>query len=282
MKLTEFMPSQLGLSGAMMGFTSSQSANEVKSRSTSTTETRGVSFNVDVPAGEGRIVSTVTTQTSTDNVFKALLGVQGTVGIEVDPAWYLPNRHWWIYDIEKVFPNATASREIIRSRIDTKVDNIIRKIDGHKVGDILECHSVAFLHPTPEGALLTEALSAELADNIGCEEALDLESESPAPSNFTAVLVVQINFRNASTITHQDRQNKVTSLRMMVQSRIQPEGCIGIIGGVVWQPSPQEMTQATLRIPFDPNRITRNGLIEQFVQLNRGIAWGGSPRFNFI
>ncbi|KAG9044451.1 hypothetical protein FS837_008124 [Tulasnella sp. UAMH 9824] len=272
----------LGLSGAMMGFTSSQSASEVKAHSTSTAETRKVSFDVEVPAGEGRAVSTVTTRTSTDNVFRAMLGVQGTVGIEVDPAWYLPNHHWWIYNIEKVFPNATASREIIRSRIDTKVDNIIRRIDGHKVGDIVECRSVVFPHPTPDGALLTEKLGGNLVENIGCEAALDFESESPAPSAFTAELVIQIDFRDTHPIDHGDRLSQVTALHMMVQAQIQPTGCIGVIGGVIWLPNTEEMTEATFSIPFDPTRITRDGLIEQFVQLKRTIAWNGSHQVNFI
>ncbi|KIO17889.1 hypothetical protein M407DRAFT_32424 [Tulasnella calospora MUT 4182] len=263
----------LGLSGAMMGFTATQSAAEVKSRSYSRTETRGVSFAVDVPAGEGRIVSSATTQTSTDNVFRALIGVQGTVGIEVDPAWYLPNHYWWFYNIENVFPDASAKSEITRSRIDTKVDNIIRKLDNHKAGEILECHSLISPEPTLGIALLT--------DNVGCEVADPPELDSPALAAFTGSLAVRVDFRGTQPIAVERRALILQTLAIRVQARIQPLGCIGFIGMINWQPDWQTKEQATFRIPFDPAMINRNNLTLQFLQAANSVGWGGSHIITF-
>ncbi|KIO32009.1 hypothetical protein M407DRAFT_4728 [Tulasnella calospora MUT 4182] len=263
----------LGLSGAMMGFNATQSAAEVKSRSYSRTETRGVSFAVDVPAGEGRIVSAATTQTSTDNVFRALIGVQGTVGIEVDPAWYLPNHYWWFYNIENVFPDASTKSEIIRSRIDTKVDNIIRKLDHHKAGEILEYHNLISPEPTLGIALLT--------DNVGCEMDVPLELDSPALSAFTGTLTVHVDFRGTQPIAVERRALILQTLAVRVQSRIQPLGCIGFIGIINWQPDLHAKEQATFRIPFDPTRIDRNNLTLQFLQAANSVAWGGSHLITF-
>ncbi|KAG8917309.1 hypothetical protein FRC00_013788 [Tulasnella sp. 408] len=153
----------LGMGGTLRGFTAVESANEVKSRSTSTDETHKVSIDIDVPAGEGRNVSIRTTQRSTEYVYRALLGVKGTVGIEVDPAWYQRNQYWWIYPAECAFPNASVSREIVKTYIETNVETLIREIYRDKVGDILECRSVVFPRPTSDEALLTETRADNFA-----------------------------------------------------------------------------------------------------------------------
>ncbi|KAG8917310.1 hypothetical protein FRC00_013789, partial [Tulasnella sp. 408] len=74
--------------------------------------------------------------------------------------------------------------------------------------------------------------------------------------------MVQLDFGGTDLIDRGDRLSKVTALNMIVQARIQPIGCVGSIGGVIWLPNTEEMTLATFRIPFDPVRITRDGLIE--------------------
>ncbi|KIO32008.1 hypothetical protein M407DRAFT_216521 [Tulasnella calospora MUT 4182] len=270
--VTEFTPIQLGKKGPIK-FTATETEADIQSSSSSQTESRHFPFTLDVPAGEGRIICSTTTQTSTDTVFRAVIGVQGTVGIEINPAWYRPNYYKYIHKIEDVFPHATAKSEIIRSHLDTKVDTIIRKADKREAGDIIEYRSPI----SPERIID----AAPLTNNIGDWLNRSLMHGSPAPADFTCDVTVRIDFRNEDPIPVNKRDVIVQALILGIQSSIQPQGCIGSIEGATWKPDREAHEQGIFCIPFDPTRISRNNLILEFLKTASGLAWNGPHVIHF-
>jgi hypothetical protein len=119
---------KLGLGGAMAGFNASMSAEQIKNKSDSVVDNRERAHSLIVPAGEGRLVEEKTTVTSVATLYEAALRAEGTVGIVVDPAWYKPNDHYIIYNIEDAFPNAEATSRIARISISTATEQKISKM----------------------------------------------------------------------------------------------------------------------------------------------------------
>jgi hypothetical protein len=130
---------KLGIGGAMAGFNASMSAEEVQKKSKTMVDKRESSFPVIVPAGEGRLVEEKTTVTSVATLYEATLRAEGTVGIEVEPAWYKVNVHYWYNNIEDAFPNAEATSRIARNSISTAIGTKILKMPkrGDEEAEIL-------------------------------------------------------------------------------------------------------------------------------------------------
>jgi hypothetical protein len=116
----------------MFGFSASMTAEEVHDKSSTSIETREVKFDLIVPAREGRLVREKTIVTSVRTVYEAAIRAEGTVGIEFDPGFWSLNRCYWLYEIEKAFPDAEERSRIALNTINTRTSvDIVRLLKHH-------------------------------------------------------------------------------------------------------------------------------------------------------
>lgn len=255
----------------MIGFTATMSATDVANRSESKTTSKAIAFAVDVDAKSGKKVTETTTEYSTDTVWQAQIGVEGSVGIEIDPGWWKPNYHWWFYNIEAVFPNAVASSRILRSRLDTSVDTVISKLsppqsDDRDIDEALEFRQ----HENTASDEMTPSMQ-----NVGSSVATDDFMQPPA----MAVLSdhVKIDFTHqGQPVPVNTREPKVKAWKQKILIGVRPLGAIaGFLGPTQWTPNATAADVGTYTVPYESTKITRPQLRAQVIEFARQITWGG-------
>ncbi|KAE9400513.1 hypothetical protein BT96DRAFT_1096989 [Gymnopus androsaceus JB14] len=292
----------IGTSGAMLGFNAGMSASEVKSKSYSKTVAHAVSFGVEVPPGEGRIVTETTTTTRVPKVYRASIGVRGAVGVIIDPGFWYPNVYWKFHNIE-VIPDLfylVATSEITLASIDTAVDTEIKKIDlkgeafdfvGHTgygtVGSdgltVLSIESLEDMSVSEEPDTVSDDSRLKPNENLGMTISRPgTPNPDVIPASFTGNVHVTIDgFDGKPTIPARDRPRKVQQMNQQFILDVMtssPPNAVANIQGVLWDPA-KSVCRYTIR--YDPAKITRITLLDKYVHTSRKISWGGAHMIHF-
>ena len=268
----------------MLGFGAGMSTQEVHSKSWSKTEDHAVSFGLTVPAGEGRLVTETTTESSTDTVYESKIQARGTVGIYVDPAWYKPNEIYYFEQIENVFPDKFAVSKIIRTAIDTSVNTTITKIEGPKgsngkaiKGDIITyggentrslsgLQDFSYLHPQIGFALKPKEPNTKLK----------LPRVTPARQT------LRFDFdRPEDPIPPEDRATKTkqfrTKLSLKIKRNLVPPG----ISEPIYIPDEDAPDEARITVEWDQDKMSRVNLQLTEIAAANLVDWEGKYWLHF-
>jgi hypothetical protein len=251
------------------------SAEQVKSKSKTVIDNRESSFPVTVPAGEGRLIDEKTTVTSVTTLYEAALRAEGSVGIEVDPAWYKPNVYYWYYNIENVFPNAAATSRIALSSTNTAID--IKVLKMPKRGDE-EAEIESYRSFNSDTAVVG-------FDDPAVSVSSTAKGTPPGPSPFLGSMNIEVQFVEKdlvvttlekrqsdevdSVVPLEKRQAASETFRSLIGTRVQP---IGNPSPITYAPN---FVTASFSIPYDPHKVTIAKLGAEVINQAHGVEWGG-------
>ena len=254
------------------------SAEDVKHKSKSVTETRDIHFPLTVPAGERRTVDEKTTVTSVATIYEAAIRAQGSVGIEVNPGWWTPNIYIWYYNIEYLFPNAEAASRISRSSTNTAIDTKVLKMPKHLGGDekvagiLVEYHSFNS-DIEAVGAVGFDGFDSE-GPGIAVSSTQAVKSSPPGPSPFVASMKIRVQFAGMNPeVPLEKRLDGMERLRALIAMNVHH------IGNPTAISYAYNFAFASFSIPYDPQQIEELGVA--VINEAHGIHWGGKYAIYF-
>jgi hypothetical protein len=254
-------------------------ANDVKSRSKTATETYDISFPLTVPAHEGRIVSEKITVASTDAVYESALRAEGTVGIEVDPG-STPNIYYFFYNIESIFPHAEATSRITRGSTNTDIEAKVVKMakstdakDATDTKDAEVLEYIPFNFDQPAAAL-------ESLEDLGFAVSSDGQDSPPGSSTVLATLKtlkIRVQFAGVKPEVPPDRRRA---------------GIKTFRGKITWSDIPfhkplgavtyaTKDSSASFSLTYDPTKISKEKVKAEVFKRSNTVQWKGKVKVYF-
>lgn len=260
-------------------------STEVHSKSWSKTEGRDINFPLTVPAMEGRRVTESTVETSVDVVYEAQVGVQNTVGIEVDPAWYKPNVRYWLYNVEQVFYNHFATSRIVRSAIDTTVSTTISKLSppAETAREAIEGSILSYTNHAHKPIETSEELP-DLLPEVGIEIVPKASINKPHQAPLVARearMIFTFEPVRGNPIPVAMRAPAVEQFRrnLLGDPTLQPGLRAPGVTQPVFSPHRNAPASATLQILYQDNVITQQQVNAAILRAGSAVNWGGTYGF---
>ncbi|KAI0186390.1 hypothetical protein EV127DRAFT_514415 [Xylaria flabelliformis] len=267
----------LGQSGAMVGFTATQSKSEVEGKSWTETYDQTANFPITVPAGKGIELRQTIIEKGRDGVWEAIIGARGSAGIESET---------WLNGYEYIFPRfhdvfyPSTNRKITRTQIMTRIETKLFLIskppsavrDNNTSDDIIE--------------FMIQDIGAY--DNKNAEEqvfitATPKEGLPPMDIKATQSLAMKLLFDEnpKRPVPEKERASKALQLKGRITTNTRPLDALVEVGQYTFVPSANAPKVAMLVMKFNDAKVTSASLKAQITGFIKQTSWGGDVRFQF-
>ncbi|KAI1742708.1 hypothetical protein F4680DRAFT_445745 [Xylaria scruposa] len=260
----------LGQSGAMVGFTATQSKSEVEGKSWTETFDQSVNFPVTVPAGKGIEVKQTIIENGRDGVWEAIVGARGSAGIESET---------WLNGYEYIFPSfhdvfrPSTNRQITRTQIMTRIET--------KLLLISKPLSVAQDNDTSDDIMEFMIQDIGANDDKNDEESVFITAVpkelQPIDVQNSQMLTMKLLFNESPTkpVPEKERASKSLQLKGRITTNTRPLDALVSVGQYTFVPSANAPQTATLVMKFDDKKVTSANLKSQITGFIKQTTWGG-------